>query len=31
MARLDAANCVLNHTAERVLQLRIWHEMAHPE
>jgi len=31
MARLDAANCVLDHTAERVLQLRIWHEMAHPE
>jgi uncharacterized protein YecT (DUF1311 family) len=31
MARLDSANCVLDHTAARVLQLRIWHEMAHPE
>ncbi len=31
MARLDGASCVLDHTAERVLQLRIWYEMAHPE
>ncbi len=31
MARLDSANCVLDHTAERVLQLRTWHEMAKPE
>jgi uncharacterized protein YecT (DUF1311 family) len=31
MARLDAANCMLDHTAERVLQLRTWHQMAHPE
>jgi uncharacterized protein YecT (DUF1311 family) len=31
MARLDAANCMLDHTAERVLQLRDWHRMAKPE
>jgi len=31
MARLDGASCVLDHTAERVLQLRIWYDMAHPE
>ncbi len=31
MARLDSANCALEHTAERVLQLRVWHEMAKPE
>jgi len=30
MARLDSANCVLDHTALRVLQLRDWHEMAQP-
>lgn len=31
MSRLNSANCVLDHTAERVLQLRVWHEMAKPE
>lgn len=31
MARLDGANCALDHTATRVLQLRVWQEMAHPE
>jgi uncharacterized protein YecT (DUF1311 family) len=31
IARLDGASCVLNHTATRVLQLRVWHDMAHPE
>ena len=31
MARLDGANCVLEHTADRVLQPRTWYEMAHPE
>jgi uncharacterized protein YecT (DUF1311 family) len=31
MARLDGANCVLEHTADRVLRLRTWYEMAHPE
>jgi uncharacterized protein YecT (DUF1311 family) len=31
MARIDSANCVLGHTAERVLQLRIWRQMAQPE
>ena len=30
MARLDSANCVLDHTALRVLQLRDWREMAQP-
>ncbi len=28
MARLDSVNCVLEHTASRVLQLREWHELA---
>jgi uncharacterized protein YecT (DUF1311 family) len=31
MARLGGASCLLDHTAERVLQLRIWYEMAQPE
>ena len=31
MARIDGASCVLERTAERVLQLRVWYEMAHPE
>jgi uncharacterized protein YecT (DUF1311 family) len=31
MARLDGANCVLDHTATRVLQLHVWQDMAKPE
>jgi uncharacterized protein YecT (DUF1311 family) len=31
MARLDSVSCVLRHTSERVLQLRIWRQMARPE
>jgi uncharacterized protein YecT (DUF1311 family) len=31
MARIDSASCVLAHTGERVLQLRIWSRMARPE
>jgi uncharacterized protein YecT (DUF1311 family) len=31
MARLDGANCVLEHTATRVLQLHVWQNMAKPE
>jgi uncharacterized protein YecT (DUF1311 family) len=31
MARIDSASCVLEHTGGRVLQLRIWRAMAHPE
>jgi uncharacterized protein YecT (DUF1311 family) len=31
MARIDSANCVLEHNGSRVLQLRIWREMAQPE
>jgi uncharacterized protein YecT (DUF1311 family) len=31
MARIDSASCLLAHTGERVLQLRIWRGMAQPE
>jgi len=31
MAHPISANCVLNHTAQRTLQLRNWREMASPE
>jgi uncharacterized protein YecT (DUF1311 family) len=31
IARIDSVNCVLGRTAERVLQLRIWRQMAQPE
>jgi uncharacterized protein YecT (DUF1311 family) len=31
IARIDGASCVQNHTATRVLQLRIWRLMAQPE
>ena len=31
MSRIDSANCVLEHNGGRVLQLRIWREMAQPE
>ncbi len=31
MARIDSASCLLGHTGERVLQLRIWRSMAQPE
>jgi uncharacterized protein YecT (DUF1311 family) len=31
MARIDSVSCVQNHTASRVLQLRIWRQMAQPE
>ncbi len=30
IARIDSASCVLDHTAGRVLQLRIWGQMAGP-
>jgi hypothetical protein len=30
-ARLDSANCVLDHTALRVLQGRDWHQIAQPK
>jgi uncharacterized protein YecT (DUF1311 family) len=31
IARIDGASCLQNHTATRVLQLRIWRQMAQPE
>jgi uncharacterized protein YecT (DUF1311 family) len=31
IARIDGASCLLNHTGERVLQVRVWRQMAHPE
>jgi uncharacterized protein YecT (DUF1311 family) len=31
IARLDAASCMLDRTASRVLQLRAWRQMAEPE
>ena len=31
MASLDSANCMLDHTAARVLQLGTWRDMAQPE
>ena len=31
IARIDSVSCVLGHTAERVLQLSIWRQMAQPE
>jgi uncharacterized protein YecT (DUF1311 family) len=31
IARIDSASCALDHTASRVLQLRIWGQMAGPD